>query len=238
MLDALRRSRRSIAAERLGIAFPRGAWERAIRLRHRALRRLRRRAGSRRPLGSCRPAIASASIFTISSIDRMLSSLPGIGRSTRSGSQSVSISATVATPSFWASLTAFFSFFGSTMTRHSGSRFIVRMPLQVAEHLAIFAVERRLHLLRVRVDLVAVRGSLRALRAASSRLRIVRKLVSVPPSQRSLTNGMPQRCGFAADRVGRLPLRADEQHQAALRRRSARDTSSPAAGRGPSRGRR
>ena len=46
----------------------------------------------------------------------------------------------------------------------------------------------------------------------------MRKLVSVPPSQRSLTNGMPQRWRFAADGVGRLPLRADEQHQAAVRR--------------------
>ena len=47
---------------------------------------------------------ASASCCTISSIERMLSSLPGIGRSTTSGSQSVSISATVVMPSFWASL--------------------------------------------------------------------------------------------------------------------------------------
>jgi hypothetical protein len=43
----------------------------------------------------------------------------------------VSISATVAMPNLRASLTAFFSFFGSMITRHSGSRLIVRMPFRL-----------------------------------------------------------------------------------------------------------
>ena len=45
---------------------------------------------------------------------------------------------------------------------------------------------------------------------------MVRKLVSVPPSQRSLTKGMPQRRALLLDGLGRLPLGAHEQHQAAL----------------------
>ena len=57
--------------------------------------------------------------------------IAGIGRSTRSGSQSVSIRATVVMPSLRASLIAFFSFFGSITTMHSGRRFIVRMPLRL-----------------------------------------------------------------------------------------------------------
>ena len=67
----------------------------------------------------------------ISSIERMLSSLPGIGRSIWSGSQSVSIRAMVVIPRFRASRTAFFSLRGSTTTKHSGSRFIVRIPFRL-----------------------------------------------------------------------------------------------------------
>ena len=63
-----------------------------------------------------------------SSIERMLSSLPGIGRSTVSGSLSVSIRATVATPMRWASFTAMCSRRGSMTTMASGRRFISRMP--------------------------------------------------------------------------------------------------------------
>ena len=124
---------------------------------------------------------------TISSIERMLSSLPGIGRSTTSGSQSVSISATVAMPSLRASLTAFFSFFGSI------------------DHQALGQAVHRADAVQVADTSCGTRGSaptasssstcrsLRVLRMSSSsssrpsRLRIVRKLVSVPPSQRSLT---------------------------------------------------
>ena len=61
-------------------------------------------------------------------MERMLSSLPGMGKSIVSGSLSVSISATVATPMRRASLTAMCSRLGSTMIMASGSRFISRMP--------------------------------------------------------------------------------------------------------------
>ena len=71
---------------------------------------------------------ASASLARTNSMERMLSSLPGMGRSTTSGSLSVSIRATVATPMRWASLTAMCSRWGSTMTIASGNRFMSRMP--------------------------------------------------------------------------------------------------------------
>ena len=40
---------------------------------------------------------------------------------------------------------------------------------------------------------------------------MVRKFVSVPPSQRLVTYGMPARIASSHDRLLRLPLRADEQ---------------------------
>ena len=79
-----------------------------------------------------RPSMmASISRFTTSSIDRMLSSLPGMGRSIWSGSQSVSRSATTLRPSFLASATAMCSRRGSMTKRASGSRFMFRMPLRL-----------------------------------------------------------------------------------------------------------
>ena len=74
--------------------------------------------------------IASVSRLSTSSIDRMLSSLPGIGRSIMSGSQSVSSSATTLMPSFRASATAICSRRGSMTSSASGSRFMWRMPLR------------------------------------------------------------------------------------------------------------
>ena len=76
-------------------------------------RRLRPALASARPRPPCRPAPRRPAACTINSIERMLSSLPGIGRSTSSGSQSVSIRATVVMPSLRASRIAFFSFRGS-----------------------------------------------------------------------------------------------------------------------------
>src|SRR5262249_22682197 len=71
---------------------------------------------------------ASDSLPRISSMERMLSSLPGMGRSTVSGSLSVSMQATVLTAMRCASLTAMCSRCGSTTTIASGRRFISRMP--------------------------------------------------------------------------------------------------------------
>ena len=172
------------------------------------LHRARGRLAGQRPR---RPAAC-----TISSIERMLSSLPGIGRSTSSGSQSVSIRATVVMPSLRASRTAFFSFRGSIDHQALGQAVHRADAVEVAIHLAVFAVQRRLHLLRVGRQISSrAAHALPALRAGSSRLRIVRKLVSVPPSQRSLTKGMPQRrpccsivseaCRFVPTNSTRLP---------------------------------
>src|SRR4029079_18994082 len=160
-------------------------------------------------------AIASHSILTTSSIDRMLSSLPGIGKSTTSGSQSVSINATVAIPSFWASLTAFFSFFGSTITRHSGKRFIVRMPSRLRNILRYSRLRDDCIFFEYVSHLASWPLGPSSSSRRVSRLRIVRKLVSVPPSQRSLTYGIPQRsasraiaspaCRFVPTNSTRLP---------------------------------
>ena len=49
-----------------------------------------------------------------------------------------------------------------------------------------------------------------------TRLEMVSKLVSMPPSQRSLMYGMPHLLGVGLDRVLRLLLGADEQHDAAV----------------------
>ncbi len=89
----------------------------------------------------------------INSIERMLSSLPGIGKSTVSGSLSVSISATVVMPMRWASLTAICSRFGSTTTMASGRRFISRMPCKLRRILRQLPIERGDHLLAIGADL-------------------------------------------------------------------------------------
>jgi len=63
-------------------------------------------------------------------MDRILSSLPGMGRSTGSGSLSVSMSAMVVTPIRFASLTAMCSLFGPTITSASGGLIMSRMPIR------------------------------------------------------------------------------------------------------------
>ena len=63
---------------------------------------------------------------------RIASSLPGIGRSIKSGSLSVSISAIVGTPSFLASFTAMCSRRVSMMNIAPGMRSILRMPERLA----------------------------------------------------------------------------------------------------------
>ncbi len=55
------------------------------------------------------------------------------------------------------------------------------------------------------------------------RSEIVRQFVSRPPSQRSLTYGMPTRVASLRDRVLRLLLRADEEDRAAALGEVARE---------------
>ena len=71
---------------------------------------------------------ASANSRMMISIARIASSLPGIGKSIMSGSLSVSISATVGTPSFLASLTAMCSRRVSMTNISPGIRSIRRIP--------------------------------------------------------------------------------------------------------------
>ena len=120
----------------------------------------------------------------------MASSLPGIGYCTTSGSTLVSTTATTGMPSLFASVTAMCSFFVSTTKMASGAFFMSRRPP------------------RLRWSLVSSRSSISAsflimasnspeafMRSYSSilltRFEIVSKFVSMPPSQRSLTYGMP-----------------------------------------------
>ena len=93
--------------------------------------------------------IASVSRLMTSSIDRMLSSLPGIGRSIRSGSQSVSSSATTLMPSFRASATAMCSRRGSIDQQGLGKPVHVPDAAQVALDLPPLAGQGRDHLLGV-----------------------------------------------------------------------------------------
>ena len=145
----------------------------------------------------------------------MLSSLPGIGRSTSSGSQSVSINATVVMPSLRASPMAFFSFRGSTTTRHSGRRFIVRMPLRLRNILRY----SRLSDDCIFFEYVASLSEPRRASSSSSRvnrLRMVRKLVK-RAAQPAVADKRHAAAGaLLLDRVAGLPLGADQQHQAPL----------------------
>ncbi len=88
----------------------------------------------------CRLQSRRPMIFAISSIERMLSSLPGIGRSTLSGSQSVSISATVVMPSFLGLANGVLFFLG--IDHHQALRQPVHgaHAVEVAIHLAILAI--------------------------------------------------------------------------------------------------
>ena len=143
----------------------------------------------------------------------MLSSLPGIGRSIKSGSQSVSSRATTLMPSFRASATAMCSRRGSTTSRASGSRFMWRMPLRLR------SIFRRS---RVRVEIIFLEYD-----SACSPSRVLFELleplepaadrpeIGQRPAQPPLGHvGHAGAVALLDDRLGRLPLGADEQDQA------------------------
>ncbi len=161
--------------------------------------------------------IASHSRLMTSSIDRMLSSLPGIGRSIKSGSQSVSSRATTLMPSFRASATAMCSRRGSTTKRASGSRFMCRMPLKLRSIFLPLAGQGRDHLLGVGQRLLAVQGILELLEPLEPAADGPK--VGEGPSQPPLGHiGHAGASALLDDRLGRLPLGADEQDQAVGRR--------------------
>ena len=117
---------------------------------------------------------------------RSASSLPGITKSMRSGSQSVSTMATIGIPSLRASWTAIISFFGSTMQTASGRRSIFSIPARVFSRRRRRLSSRDQALLENRLKSALSMIS----RSSSSRatlFRIVAKFVSRPPSQRWFT---------------------------------------------------
>ena len=101
-----------------------------------------------KPPAAALPAtIASANKVTINSIERMLSSLPGIGRSTSSGSQSVSIKRQGGDAQL-AGLANRVLFLARIDNQQAlGQAVHGADTVEVAIHLAVFAVQRRLHLL-------------------------------------------------------------------------------------------
>ena len=118
---------------------------------------------------------------------RMASSLPGIGKSIRSGSQLVSTMPTIGMPRRLASATAIFSFFVSTMKSSPAAAFISLMPAKCFSSLRALASSRRETSFLVSFSKVPSS----AIRSRSCRrlmlILIVLKLVSMPPSQRSVT---------------------------------------------------
>ena len=81
-------------------------------------------------IGVCARAssMTRVSAAVISSTERIASSLPAIGTVMRSGSAFVSTIATIGMPSLFASATAIFSFFESTMNSEPGQAAHVLMP--------------------------------------------------------------------------------------------------------------
>ena len=88
------------------------------------------------------------------------------------------------------------------------------MPLQVAIHLAILAVQRRLHLLGVRGQLVAAAQTLELFQPGQPTANGAE--VGQRAAQPAVADvGHAAARGLALDRLARLPLGAHEQHQAA-----------------------
>ena len=120
----------------------------------------------------------------------MASSLPGIGYWTTSGSTLVSTTAMTGIPSLLASVTAMCSFFVSSTKTASGCLSRPRMP---PRFFCSFSSSR----LSSSASFFGIASNSpdACMRSYSSilptRLEIVSKLVSMPPSQRSLTYGMP-----------------------------------------------
>ena len=167
-------------------------------------------------------AMPSAIARTIRLHERIASSLPGMMKSASSGSQFVSTSAMIGTPSRRASRTASCSFFRSTMKTASGCRRRSATPPRFASSFSSSAS----------IVIRSFAGSSSSwpsvFRRRSScrcaiRSVIVRQFVSRPPSQRFATYGMPTRAASCDDGVLRLLLRADEEDRAAALREVARE---------------
>ena len=138
-----------------------------------------------------RPSItASASTRHMSAPERMASSLPGMTWVITSGSQLVSTTATIGMPSLLASVTAMCSFFVSMTKMASGRRSRSRMPPRLRRSFSSSRRWRSASFLGMASKSPA-RSMASYSRSLPTRDEMVAKLVSIPPSQRSLTNGIP-----------------------------------------------
>ena len=179
----------------------RSAWARAASLRASVWRAMNASSSStERTTGTLpgsrlaamkRPSsTASAMTRASSELARMASSLPGIGYCTSSGSTLVSTTATTGMPSLLASVTAMCSFLVSSTNTASGRLVRPRRPPRLRCSFSISRVSRRASFFGIASNSPESR-----IRSYSSilptRLEMVSKFVSMPPSQRSLTNGMP-----------------------------------------------
>src|SRR6266508_309004 len=146
---------------------------------------------------SCRPSASASAIRRVTSeTDRIASSLPGITKSTSSGSQFVSTIAITEMPSLRASLTAMCSFFVSITKIASGSRSRLCMPPRLRSSFS-FSCRRRIASRLGRKSNAPVRSISRSSRSRRRRRETVWKFVSIPPSQRVVTNGIPTRTAWS-----------------------------------------
>ena len=146
------------------------------------------------------PAItASATLPAKSRMARSASSLPGMSTSTSSGSQLVSTTPITGIPSLRASATAIASLRVSITKTASGTLFMPLMPERFFSSLPRSLSRWASSFLVSRSRCGPAAGSIISSSFRRSRLlRMVTKFVSRPPSQRSLTKGMPQRCASSA----------------------------------------
>ncbi len=135
---------------------------------------------------------STASLMTraISSPERIASSLPGMTYWMRSGSQLVSTTATIGMPSLLASVTAMSSFFVSRMNTASGSFSRLRMPLRFRSSFVSSRPRRSASFLGMISNSPESRMRWYSF-ILPTRLCMVSKFVSIPPSQRWFTYGMP-----------------------------------------------
>ena len=120
----------------------------------------------------------------------MASSLPGIGNWITSGSTLVSTTATIGIFNLFASVTAMCSFFVSRMNTASGRLPMRRMPPRFFCSFSSSRPRRRASFFGIASN--SPESFIRSYSCIfETRLAMVSKLVSIPPSQRSLTYGMP-----------------------------------------------
>ena len=120
----------------------------------------------------------------------MASSLPGMTYWMTSGSQLVSTTAMIGMPSLLASVTPMCSFFVSRMNTASGSFSIWAMPPRLRSSFSSSRLRRSASFLGMASNSPEARMR-RYSCILATRLPMVSKLVSMPPSQRWLMYGIP-----------------------------------------------